>query len=141
MGMIVGGPRSYKRRRHGQLLWALHWVNGEGSMVIANTAMPKTPAIVIPMKMAYSYVDSRSGDPTPYCAAMCLQYAEMLGMLKLDAHRLMKIIVESIPDLLEMPPEPDWAAVETEKALGKTIGDITIKAEGKVVHEAPLRVQ
>ena len=140
MGMIVGGPRAWKKHKIGQFILAFHWVNNEGSMVIAAHKRPNTPAIIIGQSMAHEYADSKSGDPTPYCAHKCLEYVGAMGLLKMEAPKLMQLIVEAIPDLLEMPPEPDWEKLESSsKAVDNAVASLI--ADGKTVFETPLRLQ
>lgn len=140
MGMIVGGPRAWKKRRHGNFVVAFHWVNGEGAMVIVNDAIDKCPAAVICQSVAHLYADSKSGDPTAYCARKSLEYANAMGLIRIEAPKIMRIIVEAIPDLLEMPPEPDWERIESNtKAVDNAVAKLV--ADGQVVMEAPVRLQ
>lgn len=138
MGMIVGGPRAWKKRQHGNFLVAFHWVNGEGSMCIVNTAVKNCPVFIIGMSMAHEYADSRTGDPTAYAAHKCFEMCIPMGLNKGEAHKLMQVIVEAIPDLLEMPPEPNWQDMKSRPVEDAVA---SLRQNGKVVMEAPVRLQ
>lgn len=136
MGLIVGGEKAWRKYRKGDLGLAYHWLDGEPAMFLfpagRQTGLGVVP-FVIKLGVAHQYADS-SGHPNllnalpaAIDAAHCLGMSSDPGTL----HRIIDVIVDGIPDLVSMPPEPDWAKPES----GKVDGELTIKRDGELVTE------
>lgn len=92
-------------------------------------------AYVVPQANAFEYGDNR-GNPTPHLAKAAFMAAEQLGFDMRDKHAIrnvMTIILEGIPDLIDMPSE---APNNTETQVRRAILGIeaTAKINGKTVH-------
>ena len=136
MSFIVGGPKAWKVYRKGDVGVGFHWINGEPAMVLfpssRQTGLGVVP-FVLPLEVAWQYADS-SGHPNllnalpaAIDAARCLGMSSDPGTL----HRIIDVIVDGIPDLVAMPPEPDWTK---PRPTGDDV--LSIKRDGEVVLEA-----
>lgn len=135
MGITVGGPGAWKVKRKGDIAIAFHWINREPTMVLF-PVRPNTlgaTACCIPLESAFKYARS-DGFPTPYCIEQAAKYALLMGMYsdRFTIHRIADAILESIEDLLDMPPEP--RALQ-EKRRGRVVGEMTLKSDGKTIGE------
>jgi hypothetical protein len=136
--MIIGGPRSWKIRRHGDLGVSFQWVNNEPAMILFRPALSGSPGVAICLSAAHRYCDSKTGAPTPYLAEKSVEYAAAMGFAGWgSARKIANVIADSLPDLVNMPPEPDWSKIKKAPAFG----DIQLREDGKVVAEMPLRMQ
>lgn len=137
MPVLIGGPLAWKVRRHGDIGVSFQWVNGEPAMILfpAAKALPGAGAYVIPIDTAHKYADSKTGAPTPWLVRQSIVAAKQLGYMGTDsfaARKIADVIVDSLPDLIEMPPEPQ--AFNEQQAAA--IGELAIKIDGQTVHES-----
>lgn len=139
MGIVVGGDKAWKIRRAGPVVVAYHWINEEPAMVVF-PALPRqgAGAFVIPLDQAWAYADSQTGAPTPHLLEATTRAADVMCMDQ-DRSTLRAIadaIVDGLPDLIVMPPEPDWVARGIDKAVS---AELTLKAGGQTVVEREVR--
>jgi len=137
MPVQIGGAKAWKVRRHGDIGVSFQWVNEEPAMILfpANRSLPGAGAFVICLSAAFKYADSKSGAPTPYLIQAAAQAATQLGFMATDTfalRRIADVIVDSLPDLVDMPPEPQQFNAEQAQA----IGEMVVKIGGKTVHES-----
>lgn len=118
------------RRQHGDLLAVYTWMDGERALFIIPAHRSPAPWFVVMESAAYLYDDPH------YMARMCPQAARHLGLAddKPTWARLATIINEGLPDLIQMPSEPDWEARKKTAAMGV----MSVRAEGEVVHQEDL---
>jgi hypothetical protein len=92
-------------------------------------------AYVVPQANAFHYGDNR-GNPTPHLAKAAFLAAEQLGFDMRDKHaiqQVMTIILEGIPDLIDMPSEaPNHAETMVKRAVHGI--EAVAKVNGKTVH-------
>ena len=136
MAIEIGGEKAWRIYRRGDIGVAFHWINGEPAMVLfpAHRPVKSAGAYVIPLDALHKYVNS-NGYPDPrYCMQAALKAAEVMCMSpdKMTAMRIIDAILDSAPDLVDMPPEPPNL---TEKAVKEAIGEMTIKVDGETVKE------
>lgn len=139
MGIVVGGDKAWKVRQAGPVVVAYHWIGGEPAMAIF-PSLPRHGAgtFVIPLDQAWAYADSKTGAPTPYLLEATIRAADVLCMDQ-DRSTLRAIadaIVDGLPDLIVMPPEPDWVARGVDKAV---MAELSLKADGQTVVEREVR--
>lgn len=137
MPVQIGGAKAWKVRQHGDIAVAFQWVNEEPAMILfpARRSLPGAGAFVIAISAAFKYADSKTGAPTPYLVRASVQAAQQLGFSPTDtfaARRIAEVIVDSLPDLIDMPPEPQQFTQEQAQA----IGEMVIKIDGETIHEA-----
>jgi hypothetical protein len=110
MGVLIGGDKAWKVRRKGELVISYQWLNEEPTMIIF-PARPsgKAGCYAIGLSAAYKYADSETGAPTEYLIRQADVAAEVMGMFATrDTLRtIATVIVDGLPDLVEMPPVPD----------------------------------
>lgn len=139
MPVQIGGAKAWKVRQHGDIAVSFQWVNEEPAMILfpARRSLPGAGAFVIAISAAFKYADSRTGAPTPYLVRASAQAAQQLGFTNSDtfaARKIAEVIVDSLPDLIDMPPEPQQFNQEQAAA----IGELSIKVDGETVHEGEI---
>lgn len=115
MGITVGGGRAWRTRKAGELFVSYQWVNRRPAMLLYPSRPPLgAGAFVIPLESAWAYADSVTGEPTPFLVERAALAAEILGMFPTrdTIRKVADVIVDGIPDLVRMPPEPDWDKIE-----------------------------
>lgn len=137
MPVLIGGPRAWKIRQHGDIGVSFQWVNEEPAMILfpARKSLPGAGAFVVGLSSAWKYADSKSGAPTEYLVRMAVNAAVQLGFSRTDtfaARKIAEVIVDSLPDLVAMPPEPQ----SFNERQADAIGELMIQVDGQTVHEA-----
>lgn len=138
MGVILGGPSSYKQFLHRKagICVALHWVNGEPAMCLF--PVPKrlgAQGFIICLSALHKYANG-NGSPTPYLVEQAANAARRMAMSAdvFTIHAIADAIMEHVEDVVKMPPMPD----SLRKGKGKPVGTISLKSEGKTVFEREL---
>ena len=129
-----GGGKAWRVRRHGDIGVSFQWVNDEPAMILFPLCRTLGGAYVICLSAAWKYADSTSGAPTPYLVQQSVAAAAQMGFSETDrfaARRVAGIIVDSLPDLVAMPPEPVGLNAET----AQNIGELSLKVDGETVLE------
>lgn len=140
MGMVVGGDKAWKMKHHGELVVAFHWVGSQGAeQEPALCLFPRYPApgagvVIIGLSAAYKYADAKTGEPTEYLLHQTIPFAQHMGMI-LTSGLLRKIadaIVDELPELVAMPPEPTTFELERRAAEAR-VGEMDIKVDGELM--------
>lgn len=141
MGIHLGGKDAHKIRVIGDIVVAFHWVNGEPAMCL----YPKIPralgnrgAAIICLSAIHQYVKP-NGHPIPeYLIPRALHYARVMGMdeTRATVKRIADAILESVEDLVKMPPEPEHLSKPQQ---GRVMGEMTLVANGKRIAEQEVR--
>lgn len=136
MPVQVGGAKAWKVRQHGDIGVSFQWVNEEPAMIIfpARRSLPGAGAYVIALSAAFKYADPKTGGPTQYLIVQSFAAAQQLGFMATDTfaeRKIANIIVDSLPDLVDMPPEPQLFNAEQQQA----IGEMAIKVDGQTIAE------
>lgn len=128
MPVHIGGKDSYKQRVIGDVVCSFQWVNDEPAMIL----WPKVRrtlangAYVICLSAAYKYAD------TGYLVRAAFEAAQTMGFeeSRMTAMKIADIIIEGLPDLVEMPPTPQsWKEQKAEEQ----IGEMLIKVNGETI--------
>jgi len=133
MPFEVGGSRCWRRFRRGNLIAALHWVDGDPALIFASDR--SRSAYAVPLDTAHQYVRS-DGYPEPVaCAGLAADVAEQLGIGhdKATLYAVTELFLDAVPDLLSMPPEPQWNQIDSKR--GATVGELVIKSGDRVLAE------
>lgn len=133
--MLIGGEKAWKKRTQRGIFVSFEWINGEPSMILFH-ATARAGAYVIGMSSAYKYAGS-DGYPTPESAALYMQIAEVLGAFisKQYLSDIKDVVLDNLPDLLKMPPEPDWDA---DRVKSGNVGEVKLTIDGTTVAEGVL---
>ena len=134
--VALGGETAWRvYRSQGGIGVAYHWIEGKPSMCLYPlSAMTIKPpgAYVIPQREAYRFAHS-NGEPEldeaiPAAARAC----EIMGVHQTPAmlRHIVDAILDGLPDLIEMPPEP-----EQLKPVKPNVGEMAIKVDGETVME------
>jgi len=133
--VMLGGPFVHLQRVTGDIVSEFKWHDGE-PVVILYRAVPttKTGAYMIELKDAHLYAAS-NGMPTPKLFHNAIEACRAIGFYD-DSHavrRMMDIILDGMPDLIAMPPEPK--ASEDANRPAADGDELTIKLDGKTIAE------
>lgn len=129
--VILGGNKAWKVRRHGDVAVSFQWINDEPAMCLFNPNRQSKSAVVICLSAAHQYADSKTGGPSHYLVQKSLAYSDILGVAP---RKVADVICDSMPDLVAMPPEPDWRKLQVDKAVN--VGEVSIMSGGKEVAAA-----
>ena len=109
MGITVGGEKAWRVRRKGEFVVSYQWINGDPCMLV----FPANPGrgagvFAIALDSAWKYADSQTGGPTHYLFQQADMALEVMGMIATTSalRAVADVIVDGLPDLVEMPPEP-----------------------------------
>lgn len=137
MPIMLGGERAWKQRVMKDVVLSYHWVNGEPALCL----WPMRPRVVgsrgsfiICLSAAHKYAHSNGDPDLHYLIPQAIRAARVMGMDegRFTVRNIADAILEGIPDLVRMPPEPTLKQMRVERP----VGEITIVADGKKVHEA-----
>jgi hypothetical protein len=151
IGIKLGPQAHLIRQARGGLTVYFEWFDndrnelgrGEPTLFIARTARfalsGNRGSVAIPMQHAHQHADSKTGAPTAYLIAFAARGCVELGLepSRDNVRMLADAIVDNLPDLIKMPPEPHPDAFASAKS--KPLGVIEVKADGKVVAEEEIR--
>lgn len=147
--VALGGASAWRQRNLRGIVCSYQWLDlrphgAEDTPENANVACMclfrpgslERGAYIVPQPNAFHYGDNR-GNPTPHLAKAAFLAAQQLGFDMRDKHairQVMTVILEGIPDLIDMPSE---APNNVETVARKAIQGIqaSAKVNGKTVHE------
>jgi len=138
-GFSVGGQSAWRIRSKGDVFAALHWVQGEPSIVIApkRGGMRLVGAVpyVLPLSAAHELVREGSNGAEVDVVVLvekAATAAEVIGYKgdRYVAHTIADLLVECLDDLCDMPPEPEKGQVRPREE-----GTVQFRADGKVLWE------
>lgn len=142
----LGGERAWRQRVIGDVVCSYQWLDlraagdqtADGEPEPCMVLFPAyrrmdAGAYTIPMRNAYAYVDNK-GNPTPQLLKSAAAAAESLGFDLNDRAsitRMVDIICEGMPDLVDMPLEQPAALEVHRHRLGI---EVTARAMGRELH-------
>lgn len=143
MGLTIGGPKAWKVKRHGDVVVAFHWVNGEPAMCLFPFIRRLGSAVfIIPMELAHVYAKS-DGYPTKELIEKATLAANVMAMdasSRAVVFNIATAMLDSIDDLLDMPPKPTGLTQAQTRAAGEAtlfIGGQKISAGEAAPDEEP----
>ena len=139
MGINVGGPTAWKVVSRGPIAVAFHWIDNEPAMVIFPTRgralMRGCTPYCLPLTSAHELVKDGSKGAVVDSAVLwdkARTATKVMGFGE-DAQMAMKVadvILNSLDDLCDMPPEPQ---VLIDKAKPAPTGELIAKVGGETV--------
>lgn len=142
----LGGERAWRQRVIGDIVCSFQWLdlraagdpNGEEWPEPCMVLFPayrrmETGAYTIPQRNAYAYVDNK-GNVTPQLLKSSALAAETLGFDMNDRasiSRMLDIICEGMPDLIDMPSEQPGALEVQRHRMGI---EVNVRAAGQTLH-------
>lgn len=124
--------KAHLHRQHGDLLVIYTWCNDERAMVLIPAYRKNAAWYIVMESAAYKYEQSRA-----YLAKQCAIAAEVLGMEPSPNNwmKLATVILDGLPDLIEMPSAPDPTLMRA------SIGDMKLFADGKLIAGEEIRLE
>ena len=146
----LGGERAWRQRVLGDVVCSFQWLDlraagdetADGDPEPCMVLFPafrrmETGSYVIPQRNAYAYVDAK-GNPTPQFIKTAALAAETMGFTMTDRssiRRMLDIICEGMPDLVDMPLEQPSSLEVNRHRLGI---EVTARAYGQDLHSEVL---
>lgn len=89
-------------------------INANNTPIMALCGKRSRRSYYIPLDNAHQFADSISGEPTDYLMMAAVTIASVLGLGadKFIIKEICDAIVDSLPDLLQMPPAPQMTQKE-----------------------------
>lgn len=134
--MVMLGGDVYEQLHKGDITYEFKWVGGEPVMLIYKRTLGKnSPAYMIEMLDAHKFAESNGYATKALMSQYCHDAAKALGCEhdKATVFRLIDVILDGIPILLRMPPEPK--AIELANRPSSGNDELSIKIDGKTVIE------
>jgi hypothetical protein len=137
--MVMLGGDVYEQRTKGDIVYEFKWVNGEPVMLIYKRTLGKnTPAYMIELADAHKFAMSNGHATQRLIRHYCVEAAKAIQAHhdKATMHRIIDVILDGIPILVAMPPEPKEQEVANRPSSGND--ELTVKVDGKVMFEVQL---
>jgi hypothetical protein len=141
MGFNVGGPTAWKVYARGEIAVAFHWVRGEPAMVLYPTkgrmVMRNCVPYCLPLERAHqlvkdgskgAIVDSHVLWEMARTATMVMGFGDDFQIAK----KVADVILNSLDDLADMPPEP--IAFEQQRRPAPT-GELAFMVDGEPIFQ------
>lgn len=135
--MVMIGGDCHTRRVTGDIVSEFKWDDGEPIMLLyKRTLGHNTPAFMIEMRDAHKFAESSGHATKALLMDLSKQAARALNSEhdRATAMRIITVILDGIPDLLRMPPEPKAIEIANRPTSGND--EISIKLDGKTIMEA-----
>jgi hypothetical protein len=136
MSLSIDTTKAYLSRVHGEVTAIYTWINDKRAMVLAatyrpgNPFVPGAPIYVLFEENAHAYAEPQQLHDTANKAA------EVLGLGGMAWYKIANIIIEGLPDLIEMPSAPQ----EKEYFKG-SYGQMILSADGKPIAADEIRME
>lgn len=134
--MVMLGGDCWDQRVTGNTVSEFKWVDGEPVMLIYRHVLGKnTPAFMIELADAWKFATSSGHATKRLLDETSKQAAEALHVMndKFAIYEIITVILDGIPDLLRMPPEPKAIEIANRPSSGND--ELSIKIDGKTVIE------
>ena len=130
MGVSVDTRKAFLVRQHGDITAIYTWMDEDRVLILVPTFRKGAPWYCIKESAAYKYDDDL------YLANQAKLAADILGMGDERSAwvRIGTIILEGLPDLIEMPSAP---APELSR---DAIGQVLVRADGEVIGGEDIRL-
>jgi len=138
----IGSQNSWLIRSKGDIVASFQWLDighESGEPQACMCLFPKhrtadTGTYALPQEDAWRFADNK-GNPTPHLMGAAFKYCKATGKFpdKSTIHRVMDVILENLPDLINMPSSQP-AELNQAKAIQGI--EVSLKKDGKVIHEA-----
>lgn len=140
-GFVIGGDTAWKVRAFRDLGLAYHWVNGEPAVVVyplhRHLRQNKAVPYALPLESLHELVD-KGTKGTGVNTGVLLQKARTAAMVMgigedwATVKNVADAILDSIVDLVNMPPEPAWLE---QRRRPPEVGEVAVKVDGQTVWE------
>lgn len=137
--LVMLGGDVYEQRITGDIISEFKWVDGEPVMLLYKRVLGTTgKAYMIEFKDAYRFATSSGNATKELVQSLCRDAAKALNSEndKATIFRLIDIILNGLPDLLMMPPEPKAHEIANRETSGNDELKIVDRTSGTVLIEA-----
>lgn len=134
--MVMLGGDVYEQRQKGDITYEFKWVDGEPVMLIYKRVLGRnTQAFMLEMIDAWQFARSDGHATQKLLSTTCHEAAKALGCEhdKATIFRIIDVILDGVPILIGMPPEPKAIEIANRPSSGND--ELSIKVDGKTVIE------
>ena len=139
---MLGGEACWKKHTSRGFGVFFEWFEGEPTVFFtranrfALSGNRESAAIALPK--AHEYAHSKTGAPTPRAMIFAAQACERLGLepSRGNVYAMLETIMDALPELLKMPPEPSHHALTGKNE--KPVGEASIIVDGQTVLESEI---
>lgn len=123
--------KAHLTRQHGDLLAVYTWVNDERALVLLPAYRKNAAWYIVCESAAHKYANPE------YLARQCRIAADVLNMEPSPNNwvRLATVIIEGLPDLIEMPSAPEPVLMRA------TVGEMRMLENGKLIAGEEIRLE
>lgn len=125
------GNRAHLQRINRYFVSSYQWMNGEPCMFVWPRHREKGGAFALPLESAHLWAQSDGHPNLAHAIPTAVNALEMMGLsgTKDEIRALIDTILDGIPDLISMPPEP---SSDKPQPAGS---ELAIKCDGETVYE------
>lgn len=134
--MVMLGGDVYDQRTKGDITYEFKWVDGEPVMLLYKRVLGKnTPAFMLELADCHKFALSNGYATQRLLSETCHHAARAIGSEhdKATIYRIIDVILDGVPILLSMPPEPKAIEIANRPSSGND--ELSIKIDGKTVIE------
>ena len=140
MPVTLGGETAWRVRAIGEYIISYQWLDSEPCMFIRRRDQQRGGAFALPLHAAHQWAHSDGHPDLSHAIPTAVRALETMGSFptKDSVRKLVDIVVDGIPDLLDMPqhlvkprdkPAPAIGELIT-KIAGETVDERVVTAEG-----------
>lgn len=136
--LVMLGGDVYDQRITGDIISEYKWVDGEPVMLLYKRVLgTNTQAYMIEFKDAYKFATSSGNATKELVQQLCKDAARAINAEndKATIFRLIDIILNGLPDLLMMPPEPKAHEIANRPTSGNDELKVTDRRTGETLIE------
>lgn len=138
MGFNLGGEESWLTRQH-QSGWmqSFQWYRGKPALFIYEPRRRVQSALVVLLEYAYLWANSNGHPDLNHAVPTAIEALKRMGIhpKRIAIHSLVDAVLDAIPDLIRMPPEP------TSRQAPATSGDtaeLRLVRDGETIMDRPI---
>lgn len=131
--ILLGGKTAWRVRRVGPMVLSYQWLDGKPAMFVYPENRPEGyGALCIPLDSAHLWAKADGYPHLEHAIPTAMRAAPTMGVgvSKPGIHMIVDAVLEGIPDLLRMPPEPP-----RRPKASPVLGELAIKEGGRTISE------
>ena len=131
--ILLGGETAWQVRRVGPMVLSYQWLDGKPAMFVYPESRPNGyGALCIPLASAHLWAKPDGYPDLNHAIPTAMKAAPTMGVVvsKPGIHMIVDAVIEGIPDLLRMPPEPP-----RQPKPSPVLGEVSIKEGGRTISE------
>lgn len=135
MPVLLGSDKAWRVRQVRDFVLSYQWLDGEPALFVYPAHRRSGPAaFVLPLRSAYLWAMANGHPDLTHAIPTAHQAVEAMGLYpaRQTLHDFVTAVVDGLPDLIAMPPEPLENALRGGRA---NVGELTLSVDGETVIE------